>query len=207
MPTYAGGLLIESRLANLCSCISDGGESRRIFPRNIAFHCTFSWFHHLISSSDSYESRELIARLKSIIKRSQPDELKEKILSISDLILNTERKILTRGNKRIPLTVKEYELLEYLLQNKGKIVSKSEIAENIWQTKIYSNTNVIEVYINFLRKKIDKNFSTKLIRTHVGIGYELKEESTPWKITWEAHHGDYFQYKQYCLWNCSKMPV
>ncbi len=123
-----------------------------------------------------YESRELIARLKSIIKRSQPSELKEKILSISDLILNTERKTLTRGNKRIPLTVKEYELLEYLLQNKGKIVSKSEIAENIWQTKIYSNTNVIEVYINFLRKKIDKTFSTKLIRTHVGIGYELKED-------------------------------
>lgn len=124
-----------------------------------------------------FELRELLARLKAIIKRSSPTEAKHGvILRIADLELNSDTRIATRAGKKIELTAKEYGLLEYLMLNKGRVISKAEIAEKIWQINFNTGTNVIEVYINFLRRKIDKDFSPKLLFTNIGMGYVLKEE-------------------------------
>ena len=81
---------------------------------------------------------------------------------------------LSRGGRRIDLTAKEFGLLSLLAQNQGRILSKQEIAEKVWETDFDTGTNTIEVYINFLRNKIDKNFEPKLIHTKLGFGYYLK---------------------------------
>jgi DNA-binding response OmpR family regulator len=81
-----------------------------------------------------------------------------------------------RDGQNIELTPKEFSLLEYLIKNKGRVVSKADIAENLWEQNNQQSLNVIEVYINFLRKKIDKDFTPKLIHTKTGMGYILKED-------------------------------
>jgi two-component system copper resistance phosphate regulon response regulator CusR len=123
-----------------------------------------------------FEFRELLARIRSLIKRRHTEKTLKASLKIADLELNVDSKIVKRGGKKIELTAKEFLLLEYLMLNKGKVISKPEIAEKIWQIKFDSGTNVIEVYINFLRKKIDKDYPKKLIHTHIGMGYVLKED-------------------------------
>ncbi|MGZ4037553.1 MAG: response regulator transcription factor [Bacteroidia bacterium] len=122
-----------------------------------------------------FEFRELLARIKVMLKRSQQNTAHGHVLRIADLELNTETKTVKRNNIQIELTAKEFALLELLMVNKGKVISRAEIAEKIWEITFDTGTNVIDVYINFLRKKIDKNFSTKLIHTYIGMGYTLKE--------------------------------
>jgi DNA-binding response OmpR family regulator len=122
-----------------------------------------------------FEFEELLARIKSLIKRSKAEPLKEKVLKIADLEMDLNSKIVTRNNQIIDLTAKEFFLLEYLLRNKGRVVSRTDIAEKIWDITFDTGTNVIDLYIFYLRKKIDKNFSKKLIHTQVGMGYVLKE--------------------------------
>jgi two-component system copper resistance phosphate regulon response regulator CusR len=122
-----------------------------------------------------FEFRELLARIKVILKRSQQNNIHGNILRIADLELNTETKTVKRSNTTIDLTAKEFALLELLMVNKGKVISRAEIAEKIWEITFDTGTNVIDVYINFLRKKIDKNFPNKLIHTYIGMGYTLKE--------------------------------
>ena len=99
-----------------------------------------------------------------------------KILTIADLEMNLDEKRVRRSGKIIDLTAKEFGLLEYLLRNKNKMVSRTEIAEKVWDIHFDTGTNVIDVYVNFLRKKIDKEFTPKLIHTMVGMGYILREE-------------------------------
>ncbi len=123
-----------------------------------------------------FEFRELLARVKALIKRSTPLN-SENILRIDDLELNTESKIVKRANKKIDLTAKEFSLLEYLLKNKDRVVSRKEIADKVWDIHFDTGTNVIDVYINFLRKKIDKDFDKKIIQTQVGMGYVIRENS------------------------------
>ena len=82
-----------------------------------------------------------------------------------------------RDDKIINLTAKEFQLLEYLLRNKNRVVSRADLAINVWDIDFDTNTNVIDVYINYLRNKIDKKFSRKLIQTQVGMGYILKEKA------------------------------
>jgi two-component system copper resistance phosphate regulon response regulator CusR len=123
-----------------------------------------------------FEFKELLARLRALLKRSQKSTVSGSILKISNLELNTYSKSVRRGNKKIELTAKEFALLEFLLLNKGRVISKAEIAEKIWEITFDTGTNVIEVYVNFLRKKIDKDFPVKLIHTHIGMGYVLKED-------------------------------
>lgn len=125
-----------------------------------------------------FEYRELIARINVFLKRAHAEnETNANILRIADLEINFESKMATRQGKHIDLTPKEFSLLEYLIRNKGKVVSKAEIAEKIWEGNNAENSlNVIEVYINFLRKKIDKDFEPKLIHTKTGMGYVLKDE-------------------------------
>jgi DNA-binding response OmpR family regulator len=89
--------------------------------------------------------------------------------------MNLDSKEVTRAEKPISLTAKEFQLLEYLIRNKKRVVSRADIALNVWDIDFDTKTNVIDVYVNFLRKKLDKDFETRLIHTQVGMGYILKE--------------------------------
>jgi DNA-binding response OmpR family regulator len=123
-----------------------------------------------------FEFRELLARVKALLKRMKVESPVENILYASNLVMNLDRKTVTRDNKYIDLTAKEFILLEYMLRNKNRVISRTDIAEKIWEIKFDTGTNVIDVYINFLRKKIDRDFQPKLIYTHIGLGYMLREE-------------------------------
>ncbi len=123
-----------------------------------------------------FEFRELIARIKALVQRAGGREQGASILSLADLELNLDEKVARRGGNRIDLTAKEFALLEYLMRNKGRVVSRVDIAEQVWDIRFDTGTNVIDVYINFLRKKVDKDYPNKLIHTVVGMGYIFKEE-------------------------------
>ena len=97
------------------------------------------------------------------------------IMKAADLELNMDSKEVIRAGNIINLTAKEFQLLKYLLKNKNKVVSRADIAVNVWDIDFDTNTNVIDVYINYLRNKIDKKYDQKLIQTVVGMGYMLKE--------------------------------
>jgi DNA-binding response OmpR family regulator len=98
-------------------------------------------------------------------------------LSIADLEINLDSKEVTREGKKIQLTAKEFQLLEYMLRNKNPVVSRADIAEKVWDLDFDTGTNIIDVYVNYLRRKIDKGFSPKLIHTQVGFGYVMKEQA------------------------------
>lgn len=121
-----------------------------------------------------FEFRELLARIRSLLKRITITETGGNILSHHDLEVNLNTYEVIRGGKKIDLTQKEFALLVYLLRNKGKVLSRMEIAENVWDINFDTGTNIIDVYVNFLRKKMDKDFSQKLIHTQTGVGYILK---------------------------------
>jgi two-component system copper resistance phosphate regulon response regulator CusR len=124
-----------------------------------------------------FDFRELLARINVFLKRRNADNYQGvNHLKILDLEMDLDSKIVTRQGMNIELTPKEFLLLEYLIKNKGKVVSKVDIAESLWEQNAQQSLNVIEVYINFLRKKIDKDFHPKLIHTKTGMGYILKEE-------------------------------
>ncbi|EMR03891.1 response regulator transcription factor [Cesiribacter andamanensis] len=126
-----------------------------------------------------FDFRELMARIQVFLKRSSTPEETTKsgnILRVGDLEIDDNSKTVVRGGQQITLTAKEFALLVYLVRNKGRVVSRSDIAEKIWDITFDTGTNVIDVYVNFLRKKIDKNFPTKLIHTRQGMGYMVKEE-------------------------------
>ncbi|MCT6868529.1 response regulator transcription factor [Apibacter sp.] len=122
-----------------------------------------------------FEMRELIARIKALLKRSLKNKA-DLVLKFCDLEMNLQTKIVKRNNKEINLTLKEFKLLEFLLQNQGRIISRTEIAEKVWNTHFDTGTNFIDVYINYLRKKVDKDFNNKLIHTRSGMGFILKSE-------------------------------
>ncbi|UPT68920.1 MAG: response regulator transcription factor [Sphingobacteriales bacterium JAD_PAG50586_3] len=126
-----------------------------------------------------FEFVELLARIKAVLKRANKtaEEPKSNIIAFADLELNLDSREVIRGGKNISLTAKEFMLLMYLIENKGKVISKAEIATNVWDQDFDPGTNVIEVYVNYLRNKIDKGFATKLIHTKVGMGYILKADS------------------------------
>jgi len=121
-----------------------------------------------------FDFKELLARLRVLTKRSNEQIAAPKILVVEDLELDLDRKVARRGGQIIDLTAKEYSLLEYLIRNKNRVISRTEILEKVWSAGFDSTTNVIDVYINFLRKKIDKGFDKKLIHTMVGMGYIIK---------------------------------
>jgi two-component system, OmpR family, copper resistance phosphate regulon response regulator CusR len=126
-----------------------------------------------------FEFRELLARLKSLVKRTHAKVLLEnRVLKVADLEVNLDKKSVKRSGMQIELTAKEFALLEYLIQNKNRTVSRVDIAEKIWDINFETGTNVIDVYVNFLRKKIDRDFTPKLIHTHVGFGYKLVDEDS-----------------------------
>lgn len=118
---------------------------------------------------------ELTARINALIRRSgQPHPETDELLVVEDLTINSSQMTVTRGGKAIELTPKEFKLLELLAKSKGRPVSKQTISEQVWDINFDTGTNTIEVYINFLRNKIDKGFPEKLIHTRPGFGYYLK---------------------------------
>lgn len=121
-----------------------------------------------------FEFQELLLRIRALTRRngSRPRQ----ILRLADLELNLDSKTVTRADKRIDLTTREYALVEYMMLNKGKIISRADIGERVWSLNFDNNSNVIDVYISYLRKKIDKGFSPKLLHTIVGMGYVLRED-------------------------------
>ncbi|MDQ6473078.1 response regulator transcription factor [Flavobacterium sp. LHD-80] len=123
-----------------------------------------------------FHFEELFARISSLLRRKEIPQQIEKKISIEDLeILEEEMKVF-RSGEEIKLTPKEFKLILILAHAKGKVLSKQFIAEKLWDYHIETNQNTIEVYINFLRKKIDKDHETKLIRTKVGYGYYLSNQ-------------------------------
>jgi DNA-binding response OmpR family regulator len=122
-----------------------------------------------------FEFRELVVRIKALLRRTERQVFTSRILEIADLQMDTDAKIVKRGDDIIELTAKEFALLEYFLVNQGRVVSRVDIAEKIWDINFDTGTNVIDVYVNFLRKKIDKNYNPKLIHTVIGMGYVLRE--------------------------------
>ncbi|WPP49388.1 response regulator [Catalinimonas niigatensis] len=121
-----------------------------------------------------FEFRELLARIKALLKRGHMSERSGSIIKIADLEINQDAKTVRRNAKKIDLTPKEYALLLYLAQHQGRVISRVDIADKIWDIHFDTGTNVIDVYVNFLRKKVDRDFEPKLIHTMIGMGYVLK---------------------------------
>lgn len=121
-----------------------------------------------------FDFKELLARIRALTKRNSDYYPEQNVLKLFDLELDLNRKVARRGGKTIDLTAKEYTLLEYLIRNKNRVISRNEILEKVWSAGFDTTTNVIDVYINFLRKKIDKDYPVKIIHTMVGMGYIVK---------------------------------
>lgn len=118
--------------------------------------------------------RELLLRVQALLKRrelSGAAQAQGQVLAIDDLVINLATKKVTRQEREIQLTPREYQILVQLVENKGELVPKKELIRNIWGTSFDANTNTIEVYINFLRNKVDKPFGKQSIKTKVGFGY------------------------------------
>lgn len=122
-----------------------------------------------------FHFKELIARIKILLKRTSSPVSATEILKVADLEVNTSEKTVSRNGQPIELTAREYSLLELLIQSHGRILSKIEIMEKVWDINFETSSNTVEVYINFLRNKIDKPFSKKLIHTKPGFGYFIKD--------------------------------
>lgn len=123
-----------------------------------------------------FEFKELVARIRALSKRYTDNVQLPKVLKVADLEMNLDEKSVKRAGKYIDLTAKEFSLLEFLLRNKNRVVSRAEISEKVWDIHFDTGTNVIDVYVNFLRKKVDKEFDRKLIQTMVGMGYVIKSD-------------------------------
>jgi two-component system copper resistance phosphate regulon response regulator CusR len=125
-----------------------------------------------------FDFRELVARVATCFRRSslETNPVDEEILQVANLTVNLTTKDVRRSGVTIDLTAREFALLEYLIRNRGRVLSKMDIAETVWSLNFDPGTNVVEVYVNYLRKKIDRDFEPKLIHTRPGMGYVLKEE-------------------------------
>jgi len=119
-----------------------------------------------------FKFRELLARLHALTRRKM---VVSKQLTVADLTMNTDAKEVNRAGRRIELTAREFRLLEYLLKNKNRVVSRTDILENVWEINHDLGTNVVDVYINYLRNKINQDSSVALIKTVVGMGYTIKD--------------------------------
>ena len=133
----------------------------------------------LDSGADDYLTKpfafqELVARIRALLRRQT--EAKLPVLRFADLTLDPARRMVLRGAKKIDLTAKEYALLDYFIRNPGRVLTRTMIADHVWDYNFDSMTNIIDVYVNYLRRKIDSDREHKLIHTVRGVGYVLKEE-------------------------------
>lgn len=131
----------------------------------------------LDSGADDYLTKpfafdELVARVRALLRRGRDAETG--VLRVDDLVLDPVRHTVTRGTRRIELTLREFSLLQYLMRNAGRVVTRAMIVDRVWNYDFDSGTNVVDVYVNYLRKKIDNGFDRKLIHTVRGVGYVMK---------------------------------
>lgn len=136
----------------------------------------------LDSGADDYmvkpfKFEELKARIRTLVRRANGTnvQLPSSTIRIMDLVLDMDARTATRGGKEIVLTATEYRLLEFMMKNKNKVLTRIEILEHVWDINFNMGTNVVDVYVNYLRKKVDKAFDAKLIHTMIGVGYSIKE--------------------------------
>jgi heavy metal response regulator len=118
--------------------------------------------------------QELLARIRALLRRS--GEVKVPRLQVGDLVLDTIAHRATRSGRVIELTAREYALLEFLMRHPGQVLSRTQIAEHVWNYDFFSTSNVVDVYIRYLRRKVDKGFEVKLIQTVRGVGYKIEAE-------------------------------
>ncbi|HQT91648.1 MAG TPA: response regulator transcription factor [Candidatus Kryptobacter bacterium] len=135
----------------------------------------------LDSGADDYLTKpfhfeELLARVRALLRRKSQD--KSTVLQARDLVLDPVTRRVERAGRQIRLTSREFALLEYLLRNKGQILSRANLAQHVWNVSFDMDSNVIDVYVKLLRQKIDKEFDTPLIHTMVGAGYVLRDEDS-----------------------------
>jgi two-component system, OmpR family, copper resistance phosphate regulon response regulator CusR len=123
-----------------------------------------------------FEFLELLARIKVLSRRKSGVNETVNRIRIADLELDLNKKMALRGDRKIELTAKEFSLLEFFMRNKGRVVSRVDIAEKVWEITFDTGTNIVDVYVNILRKKIDRDFPVKLIHTRIGMGYIFGEE-------------------------------
>ena len=136
----------------------------------------------LDSGADDYlvkpfEFQELLARIRTLMKRGTQTTQSAPVLQLADLELNLQSRTAKRNGQEIQLTAREYALLEFLLRNKERVLTRQEIVRTVWGLDFDTGTNMVEVYINYLRRKIDRNFPEKLIHTQFGVGYVMKQQS------------------------------
>jgi len=132
----------------------------------------------LESGADDYLAKpfafeELLARVRTLIRRH--NRTYDPVMTVADLVLDLDQKKAIRSGRPINLTPKEFSLLSYFMLNRNRVIPKSELASKVWKIDFETGTNMVEVYVNYLRKKIDQEFHPKLIITHFGSGYELRD--------------------------------
>jgi len=145
-----------------------------------ALGATHDVVNGLDSGADDYlikpfKFEELKARIRTLVRRNAIVAQPHSILQIKDLVLDLDTRTAERAGKAISLTATEYRLLEFLMKNKNKVLSRIEILEHVWDINFNMGTNVVDVYVNYLRKKVDKGFDHKLIHTMIGMGYVMKD--------------------------------
>lgn len=123
-----------------------------------------------------FDFLELLVRLKALLRRSVPTYEADRFVRVADLELDRHERVARRRGQTIDLTAREFALLDYLMRNAGRVVSRVDIAEQVWDIGFDTGTNVIDVYVSYLRAKIDKDSPVKLIHTLIGMGYVLKEK-------------------------------
>ncbi|SNR33588.1 MULTISPECIES: response regulator transcription factor [Hymenobacter] len=123
-----------------------------------------------------FDFPELVARVHALTRR-RGQQIKSAVLSLADLTLDTAAKTVTRAGQPIKLTAREFGLLELFMRHPGRVLSRAEIAGDVWEESFDAGSNVVDVYVNYLRNKVDKGFSQKLLHTVVGMGYVLRVES------------------------------
>lgn len=171
-------ILPEINGLNICKTLRNNGNQTPILLLT-ALGTTQDIITGLDMGADDYLSKpfefnELVARIRALTRRGEGRIKKSKVLKVADLELNVDTKLVTRAGNEIILTAKEFSLLEFFMNNVGRVISKVELAEKIWDITFDTGTNVIEVYVNFLRKKMDKGYDIKLIHTQIGMGYIMK---------------------------------
>lgn len=162
---------------DVCRSIRKGGGRMPILMLT-ALGTTEDKVDGLDAGADDYlvkpfEFKELLARVRSLTRRGANDKEETDVLQYHGLALDLAKKEAVRDGKRISLTAKEFALLEYLLRNADRVLSRAQICEHVWDIHFDTGTNVVDAYIKLVRKKVDKDFEPKLIHTRVGMGYIL----------------------------------